>query len=74
LLTGYRFEADDASKIITIALFQDYKNFGGPLIATKNISRTGDKSQTFTYRAVSYEPLDDSIFELPPAVKALLKE
>jgi hypothetical protein len=74
LLAGYRFEADDASKTITIALFQDYKNFGGPLIATKNISRTGDKSQTFTYRAVTYEPLDDSIFDLPPAVKALLKE
>jgi hypothetical protein len=74
LLVGYRFEADDASKTITIALFEDYKNFGGPLIATKNTSRTGDKRRTFTYRAVSYEPLDDSIFEMPQAVKALLKE
>jgi hypothetical protein len=42
LLAGYRFETDDASKTLMIALFQDYKSFGGPLIATRNISRTGD--------------------------------
>ena len=73
LLVGYRFESDDASKTITIALFQDYKNFGGPLIATKNVSRTGERSQTFTYKSVSYEPLPDSLFELPEAVKRLMK-
>ena len=73
LLVGYRFESDDASKTITIALFQDYKNFGGPLIATKNVSRTGERSQTFTYKSVSYEPLPDSLFELPEPVKRLMK-
>jgi outer membrane lipoprotein-sorting protein len=73
LLVGYRFESDDASKTITIALFKDYKSFGGPLMATKNVSRTGDRSQTFTYKSVSYEPLADSLFELPEAVKRLLK-
>ena len=74
LLAGYRFEADDGSKTITIALFQDYKNFGGPLVATKNISRTGDITRTFTYKSVSYEPIADSLFDLPDAVKALLKQ
>jgi hypothetical protein len=74
LLAGYRFEADDGSKTITVALFQDYKNFGGPLVATKNISRTGDQTRTFTYKSVSYEPLADSMFDLPEAVKALLKQ
>ncbi|HUJ71124.1 MAG TPA: hypothetical protein VLZ30_02700 [Verrucomicrobiae bacterium] len=73
LLVGYRFEADDPSKTITIALFQDYKNFGGPLIATRNTTRTGDQSQTFTYKSVSYEPLADSLFELPEAVRNLMK-
>jgi len=71
LLAGYRFEADDASKTVTTALFQDYKNFGGPLIATRNITRTGDRSQTFIYESVTYEPLPDSMFELPEAVKRL---
>jgi hypothetical protein len=73
LLAGYRFQSDDASAAVSIALFQDYKNFGGPLEATKRISRTGDHSQSFTFTSVSYEPLPDSLFELPPAVKALLK-
>ena len=73
LLAGYRFESDDASKTLTFAIFEDYKNFGGPLIATRNTSRAGNKSQTFIYKSVSYEPLADSIFELPPAVKALIK-
>jgi hypothetical protein len=73
LLAGYRFESDDSSKTLTFAIFEDYKNFGGPLIATRNTSRAGNKSQTFMYKSVSYEPLADSIFELPPAVKALIK-
>ena len=73
LLVGYRFESDDASKTITIDLFQDYKSFGGPLMATKNVSRTGDRSQTFTYKSVSYEPLADSLFELPEPIKRLMK-
>ena len=73
LLAGYRFEADDASKTVTTALFQEYKSFGGPLIATRNTARTGDRSQTFIYDSVSYEPLPDSVFELPEAVKRLLK-
>jgi len=73
LLAGYGFQSDDRSAAATIALFQDYKNFGGPLMATKLTFRTGDRSRTFHYKSVTYEPLADSLFELPPAVKALLK-
>jgi hypothetical protein len=72
LLVGYRFE-DDASKATSIVRFDDYKNFGGRLMATKNTSSSGEHSQTFTYESISYEPLADSLFELPPAVAALLK-
>ena len=73
LLVGYRFESDDASKTITIALFQEYKNFGGPMMATKIVFRTGDQSGIRTYESVSYEPLADSLFELPEAIKRLMK-
>ena len=72
LLVGYRFE-DDASKATWIVLFENYKSFGGPLIATRNTNRSGNQSQTFSYESVSYEPIDDSLFELPPAIKALPK-
>jgi hypothetical protein len=73
LLAGYRFQSDDSSKTLTFAIFEEYRNFGGPLIATRNTTRAGKNSRTFTYKSVSYEPLADSIFELPPAVKALVK-
>jgi hypothetical protein len=72
LLAGYRFQSDSSSSAaVTTLLFQDYKSFGGPLVATKVISRTGDKTQTITFTSVTYGPLEDSIFELPQAVKAL---
>jgi outer membrane lipoprotein-sorting protein len=71
LLEGYRFQADDSSGAVVIVLFQDYKSFGGPLVATTVTSRTGDHWRTFTYKSVTYGPLPDSVFELPQAVKAL---
>src|SRR5580658_5717037 len=73
LLAGYRFQADDKSAAVSALVFQDYKNFGGPLVATKLTSRTGDHVRSFTFTSVSYEPLADSLFELPQAVKALEK-
>ncbi len=73
LLAGYRFQVDNSSAAVASLVFQDYKRFGGPLIATKLISRSGDHVRTFTYTSVSYEPLADSVFELPTAVKGLLK-
>jgi hypothetical protein len=72
LLQGYRFQADDSSGTNVIVLFENYKSFGGPLVATKITSRSGDHRRTFTYETVSYAPLADSVFDLPQAVKALL--
>jgi outer membrane lipoprotein-sorting protein len=72
LLQGYRFQADDSSGAIVVVLFEDYKRFGGPLVATRITSRNGDNRRTFTFKTVSYAPLADSVFDLPQAVKALL--
>jgi hypothetical protein len=74
LLSGYRFQADQSdSKKIVVLVFSDYKSFGGPKVATKQVVRSGDFSRTTMLKSVSYEPLDDSIFELPAPVKVLLK-
>jgi zinc protease len=74
LLSGYRFQSDNsATAVVTTLLFQDYKSFGGPLVATKNVVRSGSDTQTVRFTSVSYEPLADSMFELPAAVKALLE-
>jgi len=72
LLEGYRFQVDNSSGAVAIVLFQDYKSFGGPLVATKVTFRSGERWRTFTYRSVSYEPVADSVFELPQAVKSML--
>jgi hypothetical protein len=72
LLEGYRFQVDNSSGAVATVQFQDYKSFGGPLVATKVTSRSGDHWRTFTYASVSYAPVADSVFDLPQAVKALL--
>jgi hypothetical protein len=36
-------------------------------------SRSGNHTQSFIFKSVSYEPLADSIFEPPQAVKTLMK-
>jgi hypothetical protein len=72
LLEGYRFQVDNSSGAVATVQFQDYKSFGGPLVATKVTSRSGDRWRTLTYKSVSYAPVADSEFELPHAVKALL--
>ena len=72
LLEGYRFQADDSSSAEVIVLFQEYKRFGGPLVASKVTSRSGDHWRAFTYKSISYEPVADLVFELPQAVKTLL--
>jgi hypothetical protein len=73
LLVGYRFQSDDKSSLSTIVVFDDYKSFGGPLVPTKEKGRQGGQTQTITITSVSYEPLADSMFELPAAVQALLR-
>jgi hypothetical protein len=72
LLVGYRFQSDDASAALVIVKFDDYKNFGGPIIATTISSRSGNHWQNLTYKSVSYDALSNSMFDLPQAVKALL--
>jgi hypothetical protein len=52
-------------------LFENYKSFGGPLVATKLVSYTGDRLQTVTYTSITQEALADSVSDLPQAVRAL---
>jgi hypothetical protein len=62
-----------ARRTVSILLFQDYKNFSKPMVATKLISCTGDRMRRVTITSMSYEPIADSVFDLLPAVSALLK-
>jgi hypothetical protein len=58
---------------VQTGLLQGYRfQLDNSLVATRVTSRSGDRWRTFTYTSVSYEPVADSVFELPQAVKALL--
>ena len=71
LLAGYRFQSDDASSAPATLVFRDYKRFGTRLAPTKMILQTKDFKRIFTRLSLSDDPLPDSLFDLPPAVKAL---
>jgi hypothetical protein len=72
LLRGYRFQSDDKSSTVTVLVFDDYKKVGPRLVPTRTTIRTGTQLRTFVATSVSDEPLPDSLFELPDAVKTLL--
>ncbi len=73
LLRGYKFNtawrggAGDAT-----ALFEDYREFGGVLTATRSTTRDGDSVSIFVVTAVTYDDVPDSTFALPDAVRAAL--
>jgi hypothetical protein len=73
LLAGYRYQSDDASAVPVTMIFSDYKSFGAHLVATTTVTRTRTGSQTVRLLSVTYEPLPDALFDLPAAVRALIK-
>jgi hypothetical protein len=70
LLVGYKFNtAWRGGNGDATALFEDYKDFGGVLVATKNTSRDGKDVSVFTITSVTYDDVDDAVFALPEAVQ-----
>jgi hypothetical protein len=73
LLVGYRFQSDDKRSTNAIVTFDDYRVFGGPLVATKATAPMGAQTQITRITLVSCAPLADATFEVPATVKALIK-
>jgi hypothetical protein len=73
LLAGYRFQSDDASSVPVTMIFSDYRSFGAHLVATTSITRTATQAQTMRLLSVTYDALPDALFDLPAAVRALIK-
>jgi outer membrane lipoprotein-sorting protein len=72
LLRGYRFQSDDNTSTPTILVFDNYKRVGKRLLPTKMVVRTAANTRTLTAVSVTDDPLPDSLFVLPDAIKALL--
>jgi hypothetical protein len=52
-------------------IFDDYRDFGGVLIAGKVTQKTPTLSLVQKTTKVEFDGVADSIFVLPPAIKAL---
>lgn len=73
LLVGYAFNTawrggdGDATET-----FDEYKDFGGVRMATKNTHREGGELSIFWITSVSYDDVADEVFALPEVVKNAL--
>jgi hypothetical protein len=73
LLVGYKFNtAWRGGNGAATQVFEDYRDFGGVRMPTKNTTRDGDDVSMFIIESVSWDDVPDSVFELPAAVRARL--
>jgi hypothetical protein len=74
LLIGYAFNtAWRGGNGNATEFFEDYREFGGVLMPTKDTTRDGDDVSIFAITSVTWDDVPDSVFELPAAVRAKLK-
>lgn len=57
---------------VTVTL-GDYKKFGDVLVATTMKQSLMGVEQIFTTTSIEYDKVDPAVFDLPPAIKALIK-
>lgn len=73
LLIGYAFNtAWRGGNGAATATFEDYRDFGGILMAARTTTRDGNDLSIFFVTSVSYDDVDDSTFALPQAVRERL--
>jgi hypothetical protein len=74
LLVGYAFNtAWRGGNGAATQVFEDYRDFGGVRMPTKTTTRDGDDRSVFTVANVTWDDVQDSVFELPTAVRAKLE-
>lgn len=57
----------------TITYLRDYKDLGGVTQPTKVVQKIGAAEVIITISSAEYEPIEESVYELPAAVKALVE-
>jgi hypothetical protein len=58
-------------QIQVTTVMSDYRRFGPLLMATKSVQRLGPQEITVTVTGVEYDTVADSVFALPPEIRAL---
>jgi hypothetical protein len=73
LLIGYAYNtAWRGGHGAATTLFEDYRDFGGLRFAARITNHDGEELSTFAITSISYDDVDDSVFVLPPPVRARL--
>jgi hypothetical protein len=60
-------------KIKSVTKLQDYKELGGVLQVTRIVQAIGPTEVVISFDNADYSEIDDSVFELPAAIKALME-
>lgn len=76
LLIGYAFDtAWRGGNGAATAEFADYRRFGDVVMASRVVTRDGPSLSIFAITSVTFDDVDDKVFELPQAVRErLLKQ
>ena len=57
----------------TITMFRDYQRFGQLTFPSKVVQRILGQEQIFTFTLYEFNSVPATLFDLPPAIKALIK-
>ena len=75
LLAGMKMNAtSQMGTIPVVQVVSDYKSFGGVLSPTVTRQRMMGLESEMTISSVTFDPVDPKIFDLPPAIAALVKQ
>ncbi len=74
LLAGNVGEQESPGRTVEqITVYSDYKRFGDLLLPTRTVVRVMDFERVMTYESVEFNTVDETVYELPEEVKALIK-
>ena len=74
LLAGFSgTQATAQGPVEAMTVFVEYAEFGGIKLPKKIEQRGGPAGATITFSAIEFDKVDPAVFELPAAVKALIK-
>lgn len=75
LLAGMKMNAtSQMGTIPVVQVVSDYKTFGGVLTPTVTRQRMMGLESEMTIASITFDPVDPKVFDLPPAIAALVKQ
>jgi hypothetical protein len=74
LLLGTESSTESPMGVIEVeTIYQDYREVGGVIMATRTLQRMMGQEQVMTFEGYDPAPPSDDLFALPPAIRALVE-